>query len=166
MWFTRDGALMTEKWICRFIKLAEQTASWSKDPRRKVGCLIVDPESKTILSGGYNGFARGIKDDLRLEDKVVKNRLIIHAEANTIAAAARNGHSLLGGVAFITNFPCLQCAGLLLQAGVTAIVCKWDTTFDPTEETRLELLMARNLVEEASISFTEITKEYLKQYAD
>jgi dCMP deaminase len=143
---------MTEKWICRFMNMAIETSKWSKDPRRKVGCIIVDEDYNT-LSGGFNGFPRRIKDDNRLEDKIVKNKIIIHAEANAVAAAARNGHSLKGGLAFVTNFPCLQCAGLLIQSGIKLIVCKWDATFKPTEETKYELFEARRLLQEADIDF-------------
>lgn len=153
---------MTDKWIARFIRQAQHTATWSKDPRRKVGCVIVDKDYN-ILSGGFNGFPRGISDDLRLHDKEIKNRLIVHAEANAIAAAARNGHSVKGASAFISNFPCRPCAGLLIQAGIKNVYCIWDTLFTPTIETQIELREAKQMLVEAKLKFIEITKEFLNQ---
>lgn len=154
---------MTDKWVARFIRQAQHTSNWSKDPRRKVGCVIVDNDYN-ILSGGFNGFPRGISDDLRLQDKEVKNRLIVHAEANAIAAAARNGHSVKNATAFISNFPCRPCAGLLIQAGIKKVYCIWDMTFNPTVETQIELKEAKAMLLEAKVKFTEIKKEYLDKY--
>jgi deoxycytidylate deaminase len=151
---------MTDKWVIRFMRQAEATSYWLKDPRRKVGCLIVNDELQ-VLSGGFNGFPRGVKYDDRLDHKEIKNKIIIHAEANAIAAAARLGHPLKNSNAFISNFPCMQCAGLLVQVGVKAVYCKWDLAFNPTNETITELSNARYLLLEANIQFYEITPEFM-----
>lgn len=117
------------KWDKRFMDLAELTATWSKDPSTKVGCVVVDLE-RNVLAGGYNGFPRGIDDDSRLLDREEKLRIIVHAEANTVAAAARNGHSLRGAVAYINRHPCGQCAALLIQAGIHRVVYKHDSNLE------------------------------------
>lgn len=108
-------------WDKRWLNIAKEVASWSKDPRRKVGCVLVNLEN-TQLSGGFNGFPRGVADDARLDDKLKKLLMVVHAEANAIAAAARNGHSLLGAIAYITSNPCAQCASLMIQAGIMRVV--------------------------------------------
>lgn len=109
-------------WDARWIEHAKAIAQWSKDPRRKVGCLIIDADQNQ-LSGGYNGFPRGIADDDRLNDRETKLKMIIHAEANAVASAARNGNSIKGATAYVTHNPCSQCACLLVQAGIKRVVC-------------------------------------------
>jgi dCMP deaminase len=108
-------------WDRKFMEMAVLVASWSKDPSTKVGCVIADSDHAQ-LSEGFNGFPRGIADDGRLQQRELKYRLIVHAEANAIAAAARNGHSLKGSTAYVTFTPCAQCAALLIQAGVSRVV--------------------------------------------
>ena len=109
-------------WDARWMDHAKTIAQWSKDPRRKVGCLIIDADQNQ-LSGGYNGFPRGIADDDRLNDRETKLKIIVHAEANAVAAAARKGHSIKGATAYITHNLCSQCACLLIQAGIKRVVC-------------------------------------------
>ena len=96
-------------WDRKFIEMAVLVSSWSKDPSTKVGCVIADSDHAQ-LSEGFNGFPRGIADDERLNQREIKYRLIVHAEANAIAAAARNGHGLKGATAYVTFCPCPQCA--------------------------------------------------------
>lgn len=112
---------MNNNWHKRFLANAELVAKWSKDPKRQVGCVIMNDE-KQLLSGGFNGFPRGIADDWRLTHKESKHKIIVHAEANAVAAAARNGHSLKDGTAYVTLRPCPQCASLLIQAGIKCVV--------------------------------------------
>lgn len=70
-------------WDKKFIAQCNLVASWSKDPRHKVGCVIADTNHFVTMATGYNGFPREVKDsDARLENKELKNKLIIHAEAS------------------------------------------------------------------------------------
>lgn len=117
-----------QKWDRRFLRLiSNEIASWSKDPRHQVACVIVD-DDRQQLSGGYNGFPRGIADDHRLHDKTKtieeseKLPRIVHAEANAVAAAAKKGHALAGGTCYATRPVCCSCAGLLIQAGIKRVV--------------------------------------------
>tara|TARA_R110000851_G_scaffold104499_1_gene222203 strand:- start:360 stop:611 length:252 start_codon:yes stop_codon:yes gene_type:complete len=73
---------MSPKWMKRFMDMAVHVSEWSKDPSRKIGAVIVDPNTRQILSLGYNGFPQGIEDDARLNDKAVKRKLVVHAEMN------------------------------------------------------------------------------------
>ncbi len=108
-------------WDRKFLEMATLVSSWSKDPSTKVGCVLAD-DDHAQLSEGFSGFPRGIADDERLDEREIKYRLIVHAEANAIAAAARNGHSLKGATAYVTFCPCPQCAALLIQAGIVRVV--------------------------------------------
>lgn len=107
----------------KFIGYAKAAAALSKDPSTKVGAVALDDDFD-VVSTGYNGFARGVNDDPeRYADREFKYRLIVHAEANLVAQAARNGRSLKGSTVVLTSlFPCSACANLLVQAGVKCII--------------------------------------------
>ena len=108
--------------LLKFIAVAEAMASLSKDPRTKVGAVIVDDDGN-ILSTGWNSFPRGVDDDpARYADRTVKNQLVSHSEANCIAQAARNGVRLKGANMLLTElFPCSNCAKLIIQAGIRRV---------------------------------------------
>lgn len=128
---------MNEKWDLRFLRLAKEISTWSKDPSSKIGAVIVDPETRRILSTGYNGFPRGIKDDDRLLNRDEKYPLIVHAEKNAIYNATWNGVSLKGSTIYVTGLPvCSGCALGIIQVGITRVVCSfsdgnelWDKSF-------------------------------------
>ena len=108
-----------DDWDKKFLKLAVEIGGWSKDPSTKVGAVIVDSDN-TIVSMGYNGFPRGIKDDYRLDDRQTKYELVVHAEANAIVHAKR---CLKYCTIYTTPFmPCSRCAGLIIQAGIQRVV--------------------------------------------
>ena len=105
-----------------FFKIAETIAEASPDRSTKVGCIIVGPDYE-IRAQGYNGFPRGF-DDERTEyhERPFKYDLVVHAEANAIANAARTGVCLKGCVAYVTHPPCCHCASLLVNSGVSRVV--------------------------------------------
>ena len=109
------------KWHYRFVRLAQEISTWSKDPSTKVGCVVVGP-NREIRSTGFNGFPRGIADDSRLADREKKYPIICHAEENAIMHAARMGMSLEGCVLYCTWPPCTRCARSIIQVGVRAVV--------------------------------------------
>lgn len=86
---------MSPSWQSYFIEMARLAASKSKDPSTKVGCVIVGPDME-VRATGFNGFARGVSDDVdRYADKDAKLIMMVHAEANAIAAAVHAGLSAL-----------------------------------------------------------------------
>ena len=110
------------KWDERFLELAKQIASWSKDPSTQVGCVVVGPD-REIRSTGFNGLPRGIEDSKdRLNNREIKYPMICHAEENAIMHAARIGISLKDCTAYVTWPPCTRCARSLIQAGVSEII--------------------------------------------
>lgn len=107
------------KWDERFMELARLVSTWSKDPSTKVGAVIVNPENH-VVSLGFNGFPRGIKDDERLEDRETKYAMILHAEVNALQTA-------VASVKDCTVYtwplpPCSRCAAQLIQAGIKRVV--------------------------------------------
>lgn len=110
---------MLTKWQTRFVKLAYEVSTWSKDPDCAVGAVVVSPDMSQ-LSYGYNGFPRGIADTPhRLGNKEVKNRLTVHAEVNAIVNAARD---LRGWTLYCTKTPCHNCAAAIIQARISEVV--------------------------------------------
>lgn len=137
------------KWDRRFVALAQHIAKWSKDPSTQVGCVVVGPD-REIRSTGYNGFPRGVADDGRLADRDSKYPIIVHAEENAVAQAARIGGSLRGCTAFTWPLPaCSKCARLLIQAGVSAVVYPEQ---DVPERWREDTERARALLMEAGVN--------------
>lgn len=121
----RKGGWDFEKWDKRFLRLADEIASWSKDPSTQIGTVVVDPNSKRILSTGYNGFPRGMIDSKeRYDDRETKYKFVVHGEANAIYNATWNGVSLNGATIYTTGLPtCSDCAKGVIQVGIKRVVC-------------------------------------------
>jgi dCMP deaminase len=111
------------KWEKRYLELAKSVASWSRDPSRKIGAVIVGNHGQ-IISQGFNGFARGVDDTPeRYGDRETKYKFVVHAEANAIYNAIHNGASPSGATIFVTGLPvCHQCADAIIQTGVKRVV--------------------------------------------
>jgi dCMP deaminase len=109
-------------WDTRYYRLAREVASWSKDPRTKVGAVIVGSEGQ-ILTQGYNGFPRGIEDKTaRLADREVKLKYVVHAEMNCIYNASNSGVSLKDSDLYVYGLPvCSECAKGVIQVGVKRV---------------------------------------------
>ena len=109
-------------WTKRYINIAKEIASWSKDPRTQVGAVIVGDKGQ-ILSQGYNGFPRGIDDsDERLNDRPTKLKLVVHAEMNCIYNASFSGVSLQNSTLYVYGLPvCSECAKGVIQVGVKKV---------------------------------------------
>lgn len=142
------------KWDRKFLDVAILTGSWSKDPKHKIGAVIVN-EDNIILSGGYNGFPRDVIDDDRLKysNRLIKNQIIVHAEINAIAAAARLGHALKGSTIYCTMPPCSQCASAIIQVGIQEAIFFGNTTAHWKENMDL----AKTLLDEASVNWKEVS---------
>ena len=110
------------KWDQRFCELAEFVSEWSKDPRAKVGAVVVSRRGGDITVG-YNGLPMGVEDsDERLNDRDIKLEMIVHAEVNAILAA---GLRAQGSTIYVWGKPvCSHCAGAIFQAGVKRVVAK------------------------------------------
>jgi len=145
---------MSEKWDARFLELAKHISDWSKDPSTKVGCVVVG-EDREIRSTGFNGFPRGIEDNIeRLEDREQKYPLICHAEENAIMHAARIGVSLKGSTAYVTWPPCSRCARSLIQAGIKEVV--YSSKEEIPERWVEDFNISTNMLREAGVNVRSI----------
>lgn len=108
-----------DKWDQRFLDMAEEVASWSKDPSTKVGAVIVRPDM-TVSGVGFNGFPRGMCDhDELYADRETKYSRTIHAEVNAIL----NSSETEGCTLYVTLPPCTHCACIIIQSGIERVVC-------------------------------------------
>ncbi len=102
----------------RYLRMAHIWAENSYCRRRQVGALIV--KDKMIISDGYNGTPSGFENVCE-EDGVTKP-YVLHAEANAITKIARSGNSSDGATLYVTAAPCLECAKLIIQAGIKRVI--------------------------------------------
>lgn len=117
-----DIPVSTDKWNIRFLKLAHEVASWSKDTSTKVGAVILGPD-KDPRSFGYNGLPRGVNDNIPERfARPAKYSWTEHAERNAFANCARVGIPTKDCAIYITHFPCSHCSRMIIQAGVTSVV--------------------------------------------
>ena len=114
---------MNEDKLIKFYNMASiQAELFSKDPSKKVCALFIAPDSLQILSAGYNGLPRKIRETKERWEKPEKYNFIVHAEKNGIYNACMNGISLKDSICIVTFFPCSECARALIQVGVDTIV--------------------------------------------
>ena len=132
-----------DSWENYFMRIALEVASRSTCDRKHVGAVVV--RDRTILSTGYNGSIKGLAhcDD---EGHLMENGhcvRTVHAEANAIAQAAKNGVRIEGSEIFITASPCWTCFKLLANSGVTKIYYgefyKDDRIFNAAKSAKINL---------------------------
>ncbi|KAA6326595.1 dCMP deaminase [termite gut metagenome] len=103
----------------RYIRMATVWSENSYCQRRKVGALIV--KGNMIISDGYNGTPSGFENVCEDENNVTKP-YVLHAEANAITKIARSNNSSDGATLYVTASPCIECAKLIIQAGIVRVV--------------------------------------------
>lgn len=103
----------------RYLRMARIWAENSYCKRRQVGALIV--KDKSIISDGYNGTPSGFENICEDENDRTKP-YVLHAEANAITKVAKSGNSSDGATLYVTASPCIECAKLIIQAGIVRVV--------------------------------------------
>lgn len=149
-------------WNVAFMQQAQLMSTRSKDPSTKVGCIIVSPD-RFVLSEGYNGFPRGVADTPeRLNDRAQKYPRVVHAEANAIINAGRNGAKIDGSILYVTQPPCPNCAKMIANAGIKEV---WYIDLDKSKKGiagwRDELSISFEMFDEVGIIYQAIPKKYL-----
>ncbi len=102
----------------RYLAMARIWSLNSYCVRRQVGALMV--KDKMIISDGYNGTPSGFENVC--EDGDVTKPYVLHAEANAISKVAKSNNSSMGATMYITASPCIECAKLIIQAGISRVV--------------------------------------------
>lgn len=125
--------------------MAYNIQKWSKDPNRKVGCVIVSPDKRSI-SIGFNGLPKGIPDHIRFSlTREEKNSMSIHAERNAIDNYPTR---MDGWTIYVTRFPCAQCAASIIQNGISRIVT---TNLDPQSNWIKDMKTALNMFDRVNM---------------
>lgn len=151
MEYTNDNRL---SWDEYFMQMAELTAKRSTCLRRHVGAVIV--KDRHIIATGYNGAPRGLSHCgerggcLRQKMQIPSGQRhelcrALHAEQNAIIQAATLGQSIEGGTIYITHQPCVICAKMIINAGLSSIVVREgypdDLAKEILDEAGLEIVM-------------------------
>lgn len=140
-----------QKWDLRFMELAQLVSSWSKDPKVKVGAVIVD--DNIVVGMGFNGFPRFVKDrEDRLHDKESKRLLVVHAELNAILHGRLDRHGIY--MLFATRFPCSECAKAICQTGISRVVAPRPS--DEMQKKTWHYAEAMKMFEEGGIQVVEL----------
>lgn len=103
----------------RYLRMAKIWAENSYCKRRQVGALIV--KNQMIISDGYNGTPAGFENICEDEENKTKP-YVLHAEANAITKVAASNNNSTGATIYITASPCIECAKLIIQAGIKRVV--------------------------------------------
>jgi len=103
--------------------MAKLVASWSKDPNRQVGSVIVD-EDRRVISVGFNGQSIGCDDsDESRYIKPKKYLYFVHSEINSICACAKSGIATKNTILYCTLHPCSGCCKAIIQSGIKKVIC-------------------------------------------
>lgn len=103
----------------RYLRMARIWAENSYCKRRQVGAIVV--KDQMIISDGYNGTPSGFKNVCEDDDNVTMP-YVLHAEANAITKLARSSNNSDGATLYVTASPCIECAKLIIQAGIRRVV--------------------------------------------
>lgn len=103
----------------RYLRMARIWAENSYCRRRQVGALVV--KDKMIISDGYNGTPSGFENTCE-DDNGLTKPYVLHAEANAITKLARSSNNSDGSTLYVTAAPCIECAKLIIQAGIRRVV--------------------------------------------
>jgi dCMP deaminase len=109
-------------WDRYFMNLAREAARRSTCPRKSVGAIIV--RDKAVLATGYNGSLRGLPHCTEVGCLMENEHCVrtVHAEANALLQAARNGVRIDGADIYVTASPCWDCFKLIANAGIGRIL--------------------------------------------
>ncbi|MFI3294837.1 MAG: dCMP deaminase family protein [Rikenellaceae bacterium] len=104
----------------RYLRMARIWSENSYCTRRQVGALIV--KDLMIISDGYNGTPSGFENVCEDSSTGLTKPYVMHAEANAITKVARSQSSSAGSTLYVTASPCIECAKLIIQAGIRRVV--------------------------------------------
>jgi dCMP deaminase len=147
------------RWDRRYLGLAAHIRQWSKDPRGRVGAVLVAPELNRIVATGFNGFPSRVEDDVdRLSDKPTKLEMMVHAEQSALLFAGREAR---GCTLYVVGKPvCNHCAVLSIQAGIRRVVAAPPRNGTRSEWDRRGHISAR-LFTEAGLRFDPVPEDLL-----
>jgi dCMP deaminase len=152
--------MINTKWDNRFMKLAREISTWSRDPSTKIGAVIVNDERR-ILATGYNGFPRGIEDtEERLNDREQKYPRIVHGEANALMNALYSGVPVKDATIYVWGLPvCSECTKLVIQSGIKRVVITYPE-YAPEKWQKQWNELSEPMYKEAGVLITYINEKH------
>lgn len=139
------------KWDEYFIHMVKLVASKSKDLSSKCGTVIVSDDNR-ILATGFNGMPMGVDDyNIERHKRPAKYLYTEHGERNAIYSAAFNGVSLKGSKAYITGYPCADCARALIQSGIVEVILDPNAPDLAGQQWNTHYQAAKDMMEEAGV---------------
>lgn len=141
-----------------FLSMAQLVSKKSKDRSTKVGAVIVG-EDNEVLSVGYNGFPRGVNDDIdHRHGRPQKYEFTEHAERNAIYNAARQGIRLKGSTMYLNwePFPCPDCARAVIQSGIKKVVGTQHTFAGKGQDWQSRFEHTKEMLEEAGVEVVTV----------
>ena len=137
-------------WDEYFMATAVLLSTRSPCERLHVGCVMVSGGARPnrLIAAGYNGYLPGADHTSRVRDG--HEQATVHAEQNAVAEAARRGSPLDGCVAYVTHYPCINCAKVLAAAGIGEIRYRMDYNNDP---------IAAELLASAGVQVTQLPQQ-------
>lgn len=159
---------MLSKWDRKFFNLIKEYKQLSKDPSSQFAAIIVSDDN-IPKSFGFNGFARGVIDSPeRYNNRELKYKMVVHAEANAIVNAAGEGTPTKGCKIYIDTYPCSSCCGLIINAKIKEIVINGDSSVhnDKTFQERWKesIEITKLMCEEAGVKIRIFNEEHLDDF--
>lgn len=150
-----------ESWNITFMRLAQEMSARSKDTSTKVGAVVISPTGE-VLSSGYNGFPRGVNDNVPTRQvRPTKYDFVVHAEVNALLNAGRSGTKVSGGILYVTMPPCTNCAGAVIQAGINEVIYLEPDVQKQIPGWRDKLQYSFEMFDEAGIIYTTMPRNGL-----
>lgn len=143
-------------WDEYFMRHVYLAASKSKDPRTKIGAVLV--KDGIIISEGFNGFPRGVEDsESRYNNRTIKWDYIVHGEHNAILNTCRHGIKTLDSTLYTQGIPCNECSKAIIQAGIKEIVIhkQWPNLLS-SEKWVEAVRMSKIMLGEANITLRQL----------
>jgi len=144
------------------MEIADSAAKRSKDPSTQHGACIINPDTKRIVSVGYNGLPRGMDDDGNYKgvsywDSVIKYEYALHAEQNAILNAKED---LRNKVLYLSSekgyYPCTMCSAMIAQVEISEVVMKWAIQ-ENTNKYNFEL--SKHILSKAGVKIRILTEQ-------
>lgn len=152
------------KWDRRFLLLAKEISSYSKDPSTRVGAVVVNDLGQ-VVGSGYNGFPRGVNDNEdRYLNRELKYKLICHAEQNAIWMAGKEarGCKIYVYPSFAIPNVCHECAKAVIQSGIKSVVGFMPEDFGAQDARAVRwqesIDLARMMLEEAGVRIEAVER--------
>lgn len=145
-------------WDQFYLKMADLMASRSKDRSIGIGAVLV--KDNAVISMGYNGFPRGVNDDIEdRHERPAKYAYTEHGERNSIYNAARAGISTLGSTMYTQGVPCADCSRAAIQAGVKRLVVYYQANDNMMAKWKESCAIGREMLDEAGVEVVVIGAE-------